>query len=226
MKVIKDIRIYRSKIENIPGNPLPDSFNNFELCCVASRIVMKLRENGFELGDYDHLYINLTTCKVEGGIHLSARDGKPYFPWYRYYDVGISQELFDSLETHDSIDKVIELLEQVLNTFATDEFNVDRIHECVSIAVTEGEKMTMVFKEKSSSKNKAVIYLRYLNNGHFYPLLRVFNLNGDVIFEHGLPETNSLDAYGEIRLSSKKVTIKPRKNCFAADLEPMTFELG
>ena len=64
MKVIKDIRIYRSKIENIPGNPLPDSFNNFELCCVTSRIVMKLRENGFELGDYDHLYINLTTKNI------------------------------------------------------------------------------------------------------------------------------------------------------------------
>ena len=97
--------------------------------------------------------------------------------WFKDHKDPESQELFDSLETHDSIDKVIELLEQVLNTFATDEFNVDRIHECVSIAVTEGEKMTMVFKEKSSSKNKAVIYLRYLNNGHFYPLLRVFNLN-------------------------------------------------
>ena len=59
MQPIKDIRIYRSTIENIPGNSLPEGFYNQELCAVARRIVMKLQENGFSMGDFHHLYINM-----------------------------------------------------------------------------------------------------------------------------------------------------------------------
>ena len=225
MKVIKDIRFYRSRIENVPGNSFPESFYNLELCRIAERVAWKLRESGFVLGDYHHLYINLTTCKVEGKIRPSARGKDPYFPWYRYYDVEVSQELFDSLETHGCIEQVVGLLEQVLNVFATNDFNMTRIHDCINEAVTKGEKMTVVFKEKTSSKNKAIVYLRVLDNGRYFPLLRVYDVNDNVILERDLPETNCLDPYGEIQLSSRKVTIKPRKNCLAVDLEPMTFEL-
>lgn len=48
-------------------------------------------------------------------------------------------------------------------------------------------------------------------------------MDDNLLFETDLPETNSLDAYGEIQLSSKKVTIKPRKNAFLNKSEPLTF---
>ena len=85
--------------------------------------------------------------------------------------------------------------------------------------------MTMVYKEKQASKNKAVIYLRYLDNGKYSPLLKVFDLDGSIMFERDLPETNDLYDYGEIRLSSKKVTIKPRKNSYTKNQEAMSFDL-
>ena len=85
--------------------------------------------------------------------------------------------------------------------------------------------MTMIYKEKKTSKNRAVIYLRYLDNGKHFPLLRVFDLNGNIIFERDLPETNDLYSYGEIQLSSKKVTIKPRKNSYTKNQEAMSFDL-
>ena len=78
---------------------------------------MKLRESGFSMGDFDHLYINLTTCEVEDNIAPSKRGTDKFHSWYREYDVGISEKLFDILETPQCIRSVIELLEQVLLKF-------------------------------------------------------------------------------------------------------------
>lgn len=64
--------------------------------------------------------------------------------------------------------------------------------------------MLVKFKEKRASKKQAIIYLRYLDNCRYFPLLRIFDLDDTMILEKDLPETNSLDAYGEIQLSSKK----------------------
>ena len=110
-------------------------------------------------------------------------------------------------------------------SFATPEFDEERIRSCVSTAVEQGEKMLVVYKEKKASKNKAVIFLRYLDNGKTFPLLRVFDLDDNLILERDLPETNDLYSYGEIQLSSKKVTIKPRKNSYTENLEPMSFDI-
>ena len=224
MPVIKDIRLYRSSIENISGNSLPSSFYNQSVNCILRRIVMKLEENGFSLGDFHHLYINFTTSKVDGTISLAKREIDKYYPWYRYYDVEISEEIYNQLESETENNPIISIVEKVLNKFATPEFDSEMIHSCISEALEQGEKMTMIFKEKTGKSNKVVVYLRYLNNGHYFPLLRVFDLENTIILEKDLPETQSLDSYGEIQISSKKVTIKPRKNCFSADLEPIAIE--
>ena len=64
--------------------------------------------------------------------------------------------------------------------------------------------LVKVLKRKELQKNKTIIYLRYLDNCRYFPLLRIFDLDDTMILEKDLPETNSLDAYGEIQLSSKK----------------------
>ena len=104
--------------------------------------------------------------------------------------------------------------------FASSEFTADMIRSCITEAVTLGEDMLMKFKEKSSAVNRAVIYLRYLDSGRYHPLLRVYDLNDTVILEKDLPETNDLDMFGELLVSSKKVTIKPRKKCIYNRYEP------
>lgn len=212
MAIIQDIRIYRCKVENFTGVN-PEGFFNPKLCAVTRRICMKLREKEFSMGDFHHLYINLTTCLEEGTVKPANKEPDRYFPWYRYYDVGISQEMYNILESEECIQSVAELLEKVLKSqFSTAEFNECKISDCVSEAVAQGEDMLMKFKEKITSKGKAVLYLRYLDNGRYFPLLKVFDADENLILEEDLPESQTLDNYGQISLTSKKVTISPRKN--------------
>ena len=226
MNAIKDIRIYRSQTENIAGNSLPHEFANRNLSIILHRIAMKLREHDFTMGDFNHLYVNLTTCTIDGKIAPSQRGKDSNSPWFRYYDAEVSQAFFDSLETSDCIQSVIEIVKQVLiKYFCTAEHDSEFICSCVSEAVEQGENMLVKYKEKRASKNKAIIYLRYLDNCRYFPLLRIFDFEDTIILEKDLTETNSLDAYGEIQLSAKKITIKPRKNQYARNSEPITFIL-
>ena len=225
MAIIQDIRIYRCSVENITGVH-PEGFLNNELCAVTRRICMKLREKEFSMGDFHHLYINLTTCLNEGIIQPAKREADKYFPWYRYYDVGISRELYDSLESQSCIPVVVDLLEKVLKSrFSTAEFDETKISECVSEAVTQGKDMLMKFKEKVTPKGKAVLYLRYLDNGRYFPLLKVFDAEDNVVLEKDLPESKTLDGYGQISLTSKKVTIIPRKNSQSEFYEKIVFDI-
>ena len=50
------------------------------------------------------------------------------------------------------------------------------------------------------------------------------SLVGGVLFEKDLPETVALDYLGEIQVSAKRVTIKPRKNAYTTQNKPMVFD--
>ena len=80
-------------------------------------------------------------------------------------------------------------------------------------------------KEKKTEKAKATIYLRLLDSGKYLPLLCVVDSDNNEILSEDLPETIDLNSLGEIQLSGKKVTVKPRKNALASALKPISFEL-
>ena len=225
MKVIKDIRIYKSNIENIDGNSLPMDFEDKELNSIITRIVMKLRENNFSLGEFDHLYINFTTCMVDGEIALSKRSVDRYHPWYRYYDVNISDDMFSKLGNSEIEYEVVELIRKVLiQNFATGSFDEKQICSCFTQALEQGENMLMKFKEKVTEKRKVVIYLRFLNKCRYLPLLRVLDMEDKILFETDLPEMLDLNYLGDIQVSNKKVTVKPRKNAYTKTTQPLVFE--
>lgn len=225
MKVIKDIRIYKSEIENIDGKSLPNDFMNKDLNVIIHRIVMKLRELSFSFGEFDHLYINFTVCLQNEKIRPAKRKVDQYHPWYRYYDVGVSHEVFQNLEFVESKEIIIDLIERVLLRFAADEQTKGLIKESISVALTQGDQMLMRYKEKKSAKNSAVVFLRYLDSGIYEPIVCVYDNNGQELMRRVLPQTLDLLSIGDIQLSSKRVTIKPRENVFTKDLEPVTFEI-
>lgn len=224
MKVIKDIRLYKSEEKNEYGNPIATSFADKKLNAVIHRIVMKLRENRFSLGDFDHLYINFVTFDITEKIYLSEEIDR-YHPWYRNCFINIEKELYDSIGKLDTYDFIINAIVDVLTTyFVTEEFDSKCIKYCISHAVEQGENMLMQFKEKKSTKRKAIVFLRYLDDCVYYPLLRVYDLDNNMLFEKDLPKTLTLDCFGEIQVSTKRIKIKPRKNAFSDFKKEMIFE--
>ena len=223
-KIIKDIRLYKSELQNEFGDCVTTSFADKKLNAITQRVVMKLRENEFSLGEFDHLYINFIPSDMGGKMYLSD-DVDRYHPWYRNCYVPVDVELYSNLRSADAYDAIIHWISTVLVTyFSTDDFDQAHILACVQQAVDQGEDMRMKFKEKISAKRKAFLYLRFLDTCRFYPLLRVYDAEDRLLFEKDLPETVSLDALGEIQVSAKRVTIKPRKNAFTKQTNPLMFE--
>lgn len=224
-RTIADIRLFKTdSMED--GDTFTTSFGDKKLNAIIQRVVMKLRENEFSLGEFDHLYINFTTCDVAGSMSLSDEVDR-YNPWYRYCHIHVEKEQYRKLGSGEAADEVIHWISTVLVTyFSTGDFDKARICSCIHEAIEQGEKMLMKFREKVSGKRKAVVYLRYLDTCRFYPLLRVYDTEENLLFEKDLPETLTLDYLGEIQISAKKVTVKPRKNAFTAQLEPLIFEYG
>ena len=205
MKTIKDIRLYKSEKINDFGLPVTTSFANKKLNAVIHRIVLKLREQKFSFGDFDHLYINFTICDIPQKIEMSEKYDREH-PWYRYCSVRIDEELYLKLDNEESNNVILESIEKVLvSCFSTENFDEEQIHNCVKEAIECGENMLMLFKEKSTSNRKAKIFLRYLDSFKYSPLLRVYDSSDIIIFEKDLPETLTLDCFGNIQLSSKKL---------------------
>ncbi len=214
MKVISDIRLYKSaEVDKYIG------FTNKSLNVQLHRVVMKLREQGFSLGEFDHLYINFTTMPDEK-IELSDKIDC-YHPWFRYCNVGVSQCDYNKIENNDYI---FEKIKYTLLKLYDSQKNCEIIENSF-LEAQKGAEMLMLFKEKKSAKGVAKIYLRFLDNGNYLPLLSVIDINGKEIFKADLPETIDLNIIGELNLSSKNVTVKPRKNAFSKHLQPISFNI-
>lgn len=216
-KLIADIRLYRSD-----GEHDCISFAGKKLNAAVHRVVMALREQGFSLGEFDHLYLNFTASPAVGAIALSEEADR-YHPWYRYCTVPVEQAIFDRLPEDHAL--VLQWIGTVLAShFASEDFDGPRILDCVRQAAEQGERMLMKFKEKVSATRRAVIFLRYPDSCRYAPLLRVYDLEDRLLFEHDLPQAVTLDHLGELQVSAKRVAVKPRKNAFTGGRKPLVFE--
>ena len=223
-KIISDIRLYRSESKNAYGGFITSSFGDKKLNALVKRIVMKLRENEFSLGEFDHLYLNFTACRMPEEMCLSDEVDR-YHPWYRYCHIRTEEDRYSELGARETWEEIIRRIGDVLAAFfASEDFDEARIRGCIRQAVEQGEDMLMKFKEKTTVKRKTVIFLRFLDSCRYRPLLRVYDPEGNLLLEKDLPESVTLDALGEIQVSTGRVTIKPRKNALTEKKKPLIFE--
>lgn len=224
MKIISDIRIFRGTIENIDNNPHPSGFANQTMNLVVKRFIMKLRESNFSFGEFDHLYINFTTCFVEDGIMQAKRSIDKYHPWYRYYDYYMDEEQFEKMISDSNYSILLDAIKKVLLKFFS---NSQAQEEMIDDAIAEtqkGENMLIKYKEKITSKYKATIYLRLCNDGKYHPLLEVQN-NDSMVLHKDMDAIIDLGIIGDIAISGKRVVIKPKKSQRYSEIEPVVYEL-
>ena len=223
-KIISDIRLFKSETQNEHGGYVTVSFGVKKLNAIINRVVMKLRENEFSLGEFDHLYINFTTCDMPEKMQLSDKVDR-YHPWFRYCNIHVEEALYNRLGSPETWNEIIRYVQNALTTYFTSEdFDETHIHSCVQQAIEQGEDMLMKFKEKVTTRRKAVIFLRFLDTCRFSPLLQVYDAEGNLLLDKDLPQTVALDYLGEIQVSAKRVTIKPRKNAYTAQNDPLVFD--
>ena len=174
-----------------------------------------MRENNFSFGDFDHLYVNFTTCNVDNNISLAKRKIDKYHPWYRYYDVHVSENFYakpDEALIISTIQKII------IENFSSNDFPKEKINKLINDTFKMKSSYEMRYKEKLSSNRRAVIFLRYNDDCMFVPIVRIYDSENKMILEKELPERNNLDSFGSLVLTKNKLTIKPKNlaDCYAA----------
>lgn len=221
---IKDIRLFKSEFMNADRRPLPKGLTSRRLYVITRRILLKLRENNFSLGEFDHLYLNFTPVIPEGEIAPAKRTVSESDSWFRFYDIGISQEQFDHLEEPEQEDLVFDRMQEtLLKYFAGDDLE-PAIRESVKAALEQGADMKMVYKTKQAQNHTAVLYLRFLDNGQYYPLLCVYDAEDKPVLEQDMDPIWDLSTLGEIKLARKRVSIYPRQTAKSKTFRPQSYE--
>ncbi|MCI6837596.1 MAG: hypothetical protein MR861_07095 [Clostridiales bacterium] len=223
MKKIADIRLFASDTPTVDGrNHWPNALQNKASAIFARRVVMKLREQGFSLGGFDHLYINFTTCAVEGNI---APAKLSFQTWYRFYDVHVDKEMQKNVSSEEDAAIAAQLIQSVLlKYFAATEKDEAIIVKSIN-AAKEGDKMTVLYMEKKYSKCTISVYISLNNKGEFCPILQIMKKDGTLVQRKRMKPCIEMGAYGDIRFDGERVLIKPRKNAYYAKRNPIVIEL-
>lgn len=221
MKLIADIRLFASAALSTEGR-FPQ-----ELACrthsvALRRAVLRLREKGFSLGDSDHLYLNFTTALPEDEMCLCGHTDREH-PWYRFVDVGATD--LAALAEPASLPVILNAAERALSLAVPGDAAHRLVHDAIREAVEQGADMEVPFREKRHAKGRAVVYLRIRDDGLYAPLLRVYRTDGTEALREELPACVELTYLGEMQLSARRVTIRPRRSAWAEaqGLAPLSF---
>lgn len=209
-RILKDIRFYESEKQNVEGQSIshelgklfiPTNDTNY----IGQRIARKLNELKYSYGEFDHIYINLTTFIKENEIIVSNRNHDKRI---KYVDFGIDSEMLNSLEdsekdnfiksttfkvlTHISQDEGLELVMQTKKLlaefdteikihFKTKETNSFRIDIYYQIkAINGGTKAIIEYKDKKNNICRTGNYkLQFYED--IYTLVDTISVTGDKI---------------------------------------------
>ena len=221
MKLIIDIRYYPSKIDNYGYDTYlgsPYSIDGKAASTVLMRFVLKLREIGFCLPDFNHIYVSLSPSLEENEIQ-KLDNNDPYHKFHRDFCVGVSPGYFNSLSENEKQALLIEKAVAVIQRYycESDEEKA-KISHCAKVILENGVNERIIFKEKKAEHCSVQIIVSVLDFNTFKASTRI--MRGDeVVKEIEYPETlNQFELpfqFGSITIGKKAVTIKPKKNSFS-----------
>lgn len=158
-RILKDIRFYESEYENIDGQSMPHELGKLfipttDTNYIGKRIARKLNELKFTYGEFDHIYINLTTAINENNIVVSNRNIDKRI---KYIDFGINSEKVNSLSDNSKNAFIKSTTFKLLKHISTDT-NLELVNKTESLVSELGTEIKIHFKVKETRAFKIDIY--------------------------------------------------------------------
>lgn len=191
MNLIKDIRLFEKQGPDVDGTSHPTDlrslygFDEMDLQDILQRLLFLLRHEGFSFGAFDHLYMNYTPSLPHGEVRLSRRSRDHYHPWYRWSDAGCDIDRFQAMTLEDQRLFLAEAIRQAVHLHA-DEENRAIFDRCFEQVMALGPALEIPYKEKTGEHLKLTISTTISDEADFLPIVRIFDLNGDLLLEERL----------------------------------------
>lgn len=223
-RVIKDIRYYESKTENIDGNSMPGNlgklfYSTADTNYIGQRIARKLNELDFSYGEFDHIYINLTTALNENELIISKRNIDKRI---KYIDYGLLPRSYNEL-TDNNKDGLLKLITfKVLKHISAPESStLNKVKEVEAIMERMDTEIRINYKTKETSNYKIDIsYQINPKNASTRAIVEYVNKKDNSRREGFIPLYFYEDIYpliDSITLKDNILIFKPKKS-FRADL--------
>lgn len=222
-RILKDIRFYESEKQNIEGQSMPQELGKLfiptkDTNYIGKRIARKLNELNYTFGEFDHIYINLTTFIIENEILISSRNIDKRI---KYIDFGINTKNLNSFSDKEKNNFIKSATFKILTAISFDT-NLELVNQTEKLLTEFDTEIKIHFKTKETSAYKISIYYQ------------IESLNGGTkaIIEYQDKKNNTFslgdyklqfyeDIYtlvDTINLTDDKIILKPKKS-FSAEIQ-------
>ena len=221
-RILKDIRFYESDNENIDGQSMPHELGKFfiptmDTNYIGKRIARKLNELQYAYGEFDHIYINLTTAISENNLVVSNRNIDKRI---KYLDFGINSEKVNSLSDNDKNSFIKATTFKLLRHISIDK-NLELINKTETLISEFDTEIKIHFKIKETSSYKIDIYYQIAStNGGTQAIIEYKDKKANVCSFTNFKLQFYEDIYtlvDTINLSDDRIILKPKKS-FTADI--------
>lgn len=222
-KKITDIRFVESDIENVDGTSPKDlgqlvTDPGTAHQSIGKRLALMLHELGFVTGEFDRLFINLTSVTSLGSICLAERTYKGVFAKIRYFDFGVDFSAINSMSAVECDEWFAQTAFTILRFIAqNDGTNLSLLEQVESLHREYGERLQITHKTKSTKTYQVTV--SYEVASHPNPSSAWVRHVDKTSGELRVGKILDLDVYtdvfflvGSIAVKQGKVILQPRKS--------------
>lgn len=235
-RVIKEIRFLAEK----SGEDI-ERRRDCQYCCpretlaATERLLCALIERKFtlpDIGRFAYLYINFTTRLPEGHSkfipELPICSGE--FDWFRFVDVGVSQETFDSLSEKSGEWYLQSAVNVITTHFCHTEDERTAVYGMLADIIAQGSEFEVPYKIKENASMVACVYAGISDDFRYIPTVTVTDKEGNLLLKKRMEAQFNREKfenqYGSLLVNKKRVLIRPRKNESARDMKEITLPIG
>jgi hypothetical protein len=220
-RIIKDIRYYELKPDNYQGKfdgILGNIYQNSpDTKYIGQRIARKLNELGFISGEFDHIYLNLSTHLkdgeiIESDIFLDKQ--------IRHFNYGIKPIDFNKLTDYEKDLKIKNATFQVLQLiYKNDDLKIQSINDVNNLIDKYGKQLIIKYKTKETSNNRIDLSFQIRpHNDKSLLIIDYFNKKDNNIMQGILDILDYEDLYSlvdNVTLKDDFIVFQPKKSYHA-----------